>query len=100
MLNSKQRSFLRSKAAEIDTIMQIGKSGITGNVLITISDALEARELVKIRVLENSDYTPREAAELIAEEISAEVVQVIGTKFVLFRRSSKEKNRKIDLSAV
>lgn len=100
MLNSKQRAYLRSKAAGIDTIMQIGKGGITGNILATISDALEARELIKIRVLENSEYTPREAADIISEEIAADVVQVIGTKFVLFRVSSNAKKRKIDLSVI
>ncbi|MBQ5389469.1 MAG: YhbY family RNA-binding protein, partial [Clostridia bacterium] len=59
-----------------------------------------ARELIKLRVLDNAEYLPREAAEEIAEAIDAEVVTVIGTKFVLFRVSSKEKNRKIDLSAI
>jgi RNA-binding protein len=75
--------------------MQVGKGGVTPNIIKTISDALEARELIKLRVLENSDYTPREAAEEIAKATNAEVVTVIGTKFVLYRES--EKNKKIIL---
>lgn len=95
MLTSKQRAYLRSMASTYDTIMQIGKGGVTANVIKTISDALEARELIKLRVLENSEYTPREAAEEIAEATASEVVTVIGTKFVLYRES--EKNKKIIL---
>jgi RNA-binding protein len=75
--------------------MQIGKGGINDNLIKTVSDALEARELIKLRVLENSDYTPREAADELAEKLSADVVTVIGTKFVLYRES--EKNKKISL---
>ena len=95
MLTSKQRAYLRGIASSYDTIMQIGKGGINDNLLKTVSDALEARELIKLRVLENSDYTPREAADELAEKLSADVVIVIGTKFVLYRES--EKNKKISL---
>ena len=69
MLNSKQRAALRSMAAQIQPIMQIGKGGITENLVKTVSDALEARELIKARVLENSGYTAKEAASEIAEAI-------------------------------
>ena len=96
MLTSKQRARLRSMASTYDTIMQIGKGGITPNITKTISDALEARELIKLRVLENSDYTPREAAEEIASVVNAEVVTVIGTKFVLYRESEKHKKIFLD----
>ena len=95
MITSKQRAYLRSLASTYDTIMQVGKGGVTPNIVKTISDALEARELIKLRVLENSDYTPREAAEEIAKATNEEVVTVIGTKFVLYRES--EKNKKIIL---
>ena len=87
-------------ASQIDTIFQIGKGGISEEMCNQISNALDARELIKLRVLDNAEYLPREAAEEIAEAVGAEVVTVIGTKFVLFRVSSKEKNRKIDLSAI
>ena len=99
-MTSKQRAYLRSMASQIDTIFQIGKGGISEEMCKQISNALEARELIKLRVLDNAEYMPREAAEEIAEAVDAEVVTVIGTKFVLFRVSSKEKNRKIDLSAI
>ncbi|MBR6709321.1 MAG: ribosome assembly RNA-binding protein YhbY [Clostridia bacterium] len=89
MLTSKQRAHLRALANPIDTIMQIGKGGITENLVATISDALEARELIKLRVLENSEETPRSAAEALAEAVGAEVVSVIGTRFVLYRASKK-----------
>lgn len=96
MLTSKQRAHLRSMASTYDTIMQVGKGGVTPNIVKTISDALEARELIKLRVLENSEYTPREAAEEIAEATNSEVVTVIGTKFVLYRESEKHKKIFLD----
>ena len=95
MLNSKQRAYLRSLAVHIDTIFQIGKGGINENMTEQISNALEARELIKLRVLENSGYTSREAAEEIAEIVGADVVQTVGTRFVLYRESKKHK--KIEL---
>ena len=91
MLTSKQRAQLRALANSMDTIMQVGKGGVTDNLISTVSDALEARELIKLRVLENSDYTPREAAEALAEATGADVVSVIGTRFVLYRESEKRK---------
>lgn len=95
MLTSKQRAQLRALANPIDTIMQVGKGGITENLITTVSDALEARELIKLRVLENSEYTPREAADTLAEATGADVVAVIGTRFVLYRES--EKHKRIEL---
>ncbi|MBQ4115958.1 MAG: ribosome assembly RNA-binding protein YhbY [Clostridia bacterium] len=95
MLTSKQRAYLRSLAVHLDTIFQIGKGGINENMTEQISNALEARELIKLRVLDNSGYTSREAAEEIAEIVSAEVVQTVGTRFVLYRESKK--NKKIEL---
>lgn len=95
MLTSKQRAYLRGLASNEDTIMQIGKGGISDNLIKTVSDALEARELIKLKVLENSDESPRSAAELLAQATNSEVVTVIGTKFVLYRES--EKHKKIEL---
>jgi RNA-binding protein len=95
MLTSKQRAQLRSMASTMDTIMQIGKNGITETLVATVSDALEARELIKMRVLENSDMTVRDAAEALAEAVEAEVVAVIGTKCILYRESKTKK--KIEL---
>ena len=87
MLTSKQRAHLRSLANGIDTILQIGKEGVTENVLRQADDALTARGLIKGRVLENNPVLPREAAAAVAEATGSEVVQVIGTRFVLFRRN-------------
>jgi RNA-binding protein len=95
MLNSKQRAQLRSMASQMDTIMQIGKGGIGEKLIATVSDALEARELIKMRVLENCDLTVREAAEELAAATDAEVVAVIGTKCILYRESKTKK--KIEL---
>ncbi len=91
MLTSKQRAYLRSLAAELDTIFQIGKGGIGEETCAQIANALEARELIKARVLDSSGYTAREAAETIAEQISCEVVGCIGTKFILYKESTKKK---------
>lgn len=96
MLTSKQRAYLRGLAVHVDTIFQIGKGGITDNMVEQISNALEARELIKLRVLDNSEYSSREAAEVIAEAVNADVVQTVGTRFVLYRESKKHK--KIELS--
>ncbi len=97
-MTSKQRAYLRSMATSMQPIFQVGKGEITENMTVQISNALEARELIKVKVLENSLYTAREAAEIISEETGSEVVTVIGNKFVLYRES--EKHKKIDLSLV
>ena len=89
-LTSKDRAYLRSLAVNEPTIMQVGKDGITENLIKTVSDALEARELIKLSVLENSEESPRIAAESLAEATGAEVVSVVGRKFVLYRPSKKK----------
>ena len=89
-ITSKQRAQLKGLASSMDTIMQIGKDGITENVVASASDMLRARELVKIKVLESCEFTPREACEALAEACGAVPVQVIGTKFVLYKKNPKE----------
>ena len=98
-LTSKQRSQLKGLANSLDTILQIGKDGLGENLIKQADDALEARELIKGRVLDNNiDYDARMAAEELAKATRAEVVQVIGTKFVLYREShSKPKDKRIQL---
>ena len=97
-LTSKQRAQLRGLANSIDTILHVGKEGIGDNLAKQADDALEARELIKGRVLENSMLTAREAAEELAARTRSQVVQVIGTKFVLYRPShKKDKKDKIVL---
>ena len=89
-LTSKQRAQLRGLAMTEDTIIQIGKGGISENTLTQVNDALKARELIKGRVLENSLLTAREAADALAEACDAETVQTIGSKFVLYKMNAKE----------
>ena len=95
MLTSKQRAYLRSIAANESAIMQVGKSGIGENLIKTVSDALEARELIKLTVLENSMESPREVADALAEATGSDVVAVVGKKIVLYRESVNHK--KIEL---
>lgn len=95
MINSKQRATLRSMASQMQPIMQIGKGGIAENLVKTVSDALEARELIKLTVLDNCDYTPRDMAEELAEATRAEVVGVIGRKVILYRESKTKKRIEI-----
>lgn len=90
MLNSKQRAYLRSLANPLETILIVGKNGIDSDVVKQADDALTARELIKGKVLETAPVSPKEAAEQIASETSSENVQVIGSKFVLYRRNEKE----------
>ncbi|MGN0462445.1 MAG: ribosome assembly RNA-binding protein YhbY [Ruminococcus sp.] len=90
MLNGKQRAYLRSIANTIDTILIIGKGGITQQVIKQADDALTAREIIKGKVLENSDLTSRQVADMLSEEVSSDVVQVIGSKFVLYRPNPDE----------
>lgn len=88
-ITSKQRAYLRGLAMNEDTIIQIGKGGITDNLVMSVADALKARELVKGKVLESSLLTAREACDELCERCGAEGVQVIGTKFVLYKRNDK-----------
>lgn len=91
MLNSKQRSYLRGLANTVAPIFQIGKGGISENMIRQFDDALEARELIKANVLRNSLVDTRTLCEEIAQATGAEVVQVIGSKFVLYKESKEHK---------
>lgn len=95
MITSKQRSYLRSLANNMESIFQIGKIGIEENFLKQVDDALEARELIKIKILNNSGYDAREASDIICDKLNCEGVQSIGSKIVLYRKS--EKKPKIEL---
>lgn len=97
MLTSKQRAQLRSIAQSYNTIFFVGKQGIGEELIKQLDDALNARELIKAGVQENCEFTAREAADQIAEQLKADVVQVIGRKFVLWRRSKDPKKRVIEL---
>lgn len=91
MINSKQRAYLRALSQNLDSIFQIGKGGISEETCNQIYNALEARELIKARVLDNSGYTAKEAANIIAEVIECDVVSCVGSRFVLYKESEKKK---------
>lgn len=95
MITSKQRAHLRGLANPMDTILQVGKNGIGDELINQVTDALKARELIKLRVLETSPVLPREAAQILAEKTKCDIVQVIGTRFVLFKRNPQ--NPKVTL---
>jgi len=95
LLTGKQRSFLKAKANTIDPIFQLGKNGLTENFVKQVDDALEAREIVKVNVLKNCALDPTEVANELVEGLSAEFVQSIGRKFVIYRESIE--NKKIEL---
>ena len=91
MITTKQRAQLRGIASTEDTILHIGKGGITDNLLKTLSDALEAHELIKVTILDNAEDTPRAIAENVAELLGAICVTVIGRKAIFYRYSSRDK---------
>ena len=95
MLTSKQRAYLRGLGQSCPAIMQVGKGGITENLIKTVSDALEARELVKLSVLDNCGEEPRAILDALCEALGADGVSCVGKKIVLYRAS--EKNPTIEL---
>ena len=97
-MTTKQRAALRSMANTMDPILHIGKEGITDTLAKQAWDALEARELIKATVLQNAPLTAREACDELCERVHADPVQVIGSKFVIYRKARK--NSKIDLDAL
>ncbi len=96
-MTSKQRSYLKGLAMKMDPIFQIGKSSLTPEVTAAVSEALEARELIKITVLKNCLDDGSSIAEVLAERTHSQVVQVIGRKIVLYRPAKDESKRKIEL---
>ena len=94
-MTSKQRAYLKGLAMNIDPIFQFGKASLTPENTKAIAEALEARELIKINVLQNCLDDPREIAQTVAERTHSEVVQVIGKKIVLYKESKE--NKKIEL---
>ena len=92
-MTSKQRAYLKSLAMKLDPIFQIGKSSMTPEFTKAISQALEARELIKISVLQNCMDDPRELAEMLSERTHSEIVQVIGKKIILYKEGKEDKKR-------
>jgi RNA-binding protein len=90
MITTKQRAKLRGLANSIDTILYIGKAGIIETTAAQFEEALLARELIKAKCLEAAPVTAREAAQQLAERTGADIVQVIGSKFVLYKRNPEK----------
>ena len=97
MITSKQRAYLRKEANGLDPIFQIGKSGVTDELIHQLSNALDAREIIKVHLLETAMLEIKSTCNDIANRLNAEPVQAIGSKFVLYRQAEKEKNRIIKL---
>lgn len=95
MLTGKQKRFLRSKAHHLQPIFQVGKGGVNENMIKQISDALEARELIKVSVLQNCDEDKKDVAEQLSSGANAELVQIIGHTIVLYKESKE--NKEIEL---
>lgn len=95
LITGKQRSYLKGLGNNIDPIFQLGKGGLSKNFIKQVDDALEARELIKIKILQNCSLEPKEVASELAENTGAEFVQSIGSKFILYRESKE--NKKIQL---
>lgn len=95
-MTSKQRAYLKGLAMNIDPVFQIGKSSLTPENTAAIAEALEARELIKISVLQNCMDDPHEIASIVAERTHSQVVQVIGKKIVLYKEG-KDNKKKIEL---
>lgn len=96
-MTSKQRAYLRGLASTIDPVYRIGKASISPEITEGISEALEARELIKINVLNNCASDPRDIANVLAERTRSQLVQVIGNKIILYRESKKKNIKKIEL---
>lgn len=99
-LTSKQRAFLRGKANSLETVFQIGKQGINDALIKQTEQLLELRELVKLRVLETCEISAREAADSVANAIGAQVVQVIGSRFILFKESKEHKELSLEVKRI
>lgn len=97
MISTKQRAFLRGLGNALEPVLQIGKEGATENVLKSVNLLLEARELVKIKVLKNSDDDVKKMANFVAVKTNAEVVQVIGNIFILYKKSTRKDFKHIQL---
>lgn len=95
MLTGKQKRFLRAKSSQEKPIFQVGKSGVTDNMIVQINEALEKRELIKIKILQNCLEDKHVVSESIAEGTNAHIVQIIGNNIILYKQS--EENKTIEL---
>ncbi len=97
MITTKQRAFLRGLGNALDPVAQVGKDGLNENLITSVQLLLQARELVKIKVLKNCEMTAREIADNLSSMLNAEIVQVIGSIFILYKKSTKKNFKHIEL---
>lgn len=95
MLTSKQRAFLKSEAHRLKPIIQIGKNGLNNQIKTSVRNALDARELIKVTLLQNTEEDINEVADILEEEIGCDTVLKIGRILILYKVSAKKENRKI-----
>ena len=95
-MNSKDRAFLRGKANTMEAIFQIGKGGVSDNLVKQLIDALEARELIKITVLDTCEYEAKELGEIISAKTNSTLVQVVGKKITLYKKKKKDSKYNIE----
>lgn len=100
MITSKQRAFIRGRATLIQSTFQIGKDGVTDNMAKSISDALEANEIVKVHVLENSGYSPKEALNELATKTNSEPITAIGYRIVVYKESKNNKKLSLEVNKI
>ena len=98
MITTKQRAFLRGLGNALEPVMQIGKEGISDNSVEAINSLLEARELIKIKILANCEYMPKEVMKMVCEKTNAQPVQVIGRMIIVYRKSSKRDFKHIEIN--
>lgn len=97
MITTKQRAYLRGLGNALDPVVQVGKDGLNENLVTSVELLLQARELVKIKVLKNSDLTSKEVAESLSTSLNADIVQVIGTIIILYKKSTRKDFKHIEL---
>ncbi len=97
MITTKQRAYLRGLGNSLDPVMQIGKDALSDNALTGLRLVLEARELVKIKVLKNCDLEPKEIAQELSEKLNVEIVQVIGNTLIVYKKSTRKDVKHIEL---
>lgn len=97
MLTSKQRAFLKSKAHSMKPIIQIGKNGLNDQIKTSVRNALDARELIKVTLLQNTDEDIHDVAEVLEDEIGCDTVLKIGRILILYKESARKENRKISV---
>ncbi|MBQ0138662.1 MAG: ribosome assembly RNA-binding protein YhbY [Kurthia sp.] len=100
MLTGKQKRFLRSEAHHLDPIFQVGKGGVNEAMLVQMKQAINVREMIKVRILDNCEEDKHVVAEQLAEGTGSELVQLIGLTVVLYKEASKRENRRIELPQV